>query len=167
MLGRQDMLNSNLQRQEFHGRLKRIKKGAPNTFGQIYVGPQDEIASEAEGHAHFGVFRTILALMLGLVAYAIGHLAQYHLMISPETGMAADIGPSTLAVATNMGDLLVAVPVLLILLKLFRQSGFGPPLVGAMGLFLMMGLQAYTVEMAPDFYTALYSESYVTYATGG
>ena len=66
------MINSDLQRDEFQGRLNRIKKGGPNMLGQVYVGPAEEPGALTDLKPHFGIMATLLALIVGALGFA-GH----------------------------------------------------------------------------------------------
>ena len=154
------MINADVQRDTFQGRLKRIKKGGPNTLGHVYVGPVEEDGS-GNSKPHFGIFATLLAFTFGAAAYFVGHLAQYHL-----AGDLERLGEQALMVAESAGDLIVAGLILFILVRLTRMRGVGPALVGAFGLFAMMGLHTFAVQMAPELYSDLYSENYVNQITG-
>lgn len=155
------MLDADLQRQKFQTRLQRIKKGAPNTLGQIYVGPADEPGEAAPTKPHFGFRATFLAFVLGGLAYAIGHIGQFHLLTGHADMLAERIGTDAAAVTAAMGDVILAGVALFILIKLCRMRGFGPGLVGAIGLFAMMGAESTAIRAAPEVFAALYSPEFV------
>lgn len=150
------MINANIQKDQFQGRLQRIKKGGPNTLGHVYVGPVEEGGTTTQ-RRHFGILATVAAFVFGVSAYFVGHLAQFHL-----AGDLERLGAEALMVAETSGDLIVAGLLLFILIRVTRMRGVGPFLVGAMGLFAMMGLHAFSVQMAPELYSGLYSEGYVS-----
>ena len=155
------MINSDLQRDEFQGRLNRIKKGGPNMLGQVYVGPAEEPGALTDLKPHFGIMATLLALIVGALAYGVGSLFQFHTLSDDGKFTVERLGESGAQVAANFGDMFIAVLAVIILLKIVRLSGFAPYLVAALGLFGMMGLHSKAVNALPEFYSTLYSESYV------
>lgn len=156
------MINADIQKQEFAGRLKRIEKGGPNTMGHVYVGPaEDAGGGDIVDKPHFGIFATIAALLLGALAYGLGNLGQFHFLSVDGAYLPERLGESGAMVAATFGDLVIAALAVLILLRLFRLRGFGPVLVGAIGIFGMMGVQSYAIQAMPEVYAALYSDAYI------
>jgi len=155
------MVDTDLQRQKFRGRLKRIKSGGPNTLGQVYIGPHDELGGPEASKPHFGIPATIFCFILGAVAYLLGSLGQFHLLSEDGVYTTAQFGDSGAALMAWSGDLALAAVALLVLIKLTRRRGFGPYLVGAIGISAMLVGQPLAVGVKPELFTALYSEHYV------
>lgn len=161
------MISADHQKNQFAGRLKRIEKGGPNTMGQIYIGPAEDMRDPSGLKPHFGIVATVLAFVLGVVAYAAGHLGQFHLVVKDGAPLAARLGESGLNAAATIGDVLLAAVILFVLIKLvFRMRGLGPAFVGAIGLFVMMGAESKIMQAAPEIYAALYSQEFVARQTG-
>lgn len=155
------MVNTDLQRQQFEGRLQRIKRGGPNTLGQVYVGPAHETARGA-GTAHrSSPFKIILGILAGGLAYLLGNLGQFHLMNRAGELVSERLGETGMVMLSGAGDMLFACLVLIVLARIFRLRGLGPALAGLVGLFGMMGGHTLAITTAPEVYAALYSPSYV------
>ena len=155
------MISTDTQKTQFNSRLTRIKKGGANTLGHVYVGPVEE-ATEPKRQRRSGLATIILVFLVGGAAYFVGHLAQFHLAGDWER-----LGPQALMVAEQAGDLIVAALVLAIFFRLTRMRGLGPVMAGVVGLGAMMALHGFSVKMAPDLYTGLYSEGYVSDVVNG
>ena len=155
------MVNTDLQREQFQGRLKRIKKGAPNTLGHVYVGSAEDPGNVKPARGHFGIFKTLVALIVGLAAYFVGGLGQYHMLSDAGTYPVERLGETGAMVAATGGDLIFAALTMLVLFKFIRMRSFASILVGTIGIFLMMGAQSFVIGAAPEFYASLYSEDYV------
>ncbi len=149
------------QRNQFDGRLKRIQKGGANTMRQIYIGPAGAGVDPARQRPHFGLFATIVAFILGALAFLLGSLVQFHVLAEDGLLPAGQFGATAEMMAAMLGDVMIAAVALFVLIKMCRLKGLGPVLVGAIGLFAMMGGHSLSVGSAPQIYATLYSADYV------
>lgn len=154
------MVQAQRQKSEFQDRLDRIRRGAPNTLGHVYVGPVEECVPSSRPKRS-GPLAVIWALLVGTISYLLGHLLQFK-----AAPMLEDAYPQMAAFWTGGGAFCIALLLIVLMLYRSRLSGLVPYLAAMVGVVFAVGLHQYLVESAPEFHASLYSDVYVQQVLG-
>ena len=175
------MATAKATHQTFEDRLNRINKGAPNTMGDVHIGPTDE-ASARKGKASntvrmkakkkkvkvgegSNVILVPLAIMIGGLSVFAGQAAAFHFfqdgglmpLTLPEA--AAAVEPYLIHAHLVMGGILA-----LIFTWTFGFNGMLRKLAVAAGFGGMLFGQVQMIERFPTIYANFFSEAYVAAA---
>lgn len=151
-------VNSDHQKNAFQSRLKRIRKGGPNTMGQVYIGSaEDGIDVNDAIKPHFGIVATLISLVLGAAAYLLGDLIQFHLVSEMEAMLAEYAPAEAMPYVTDYGNFILAAAIFLLFMVLARLRGRGALLTGALAIAVTPFLLPKVWEAYPEIEQALYS----------
>ena len=113
--------------------------------------------------APVGLAGLCLAVIVGAGAYALSNLIQYHFLAQTGLTPEPDLGRTGAMLAAAFGDVIFSGVILVLLLRTFRIVEVKSVLVATFALFATMGAHPIAVRNAPDFYGALYSQTYVAH----
>ena len=165
--------------QTFEERLNRINKGAPNTMGEVHIGPRDEALGRKDKAANTvrlkakkkevklgegsNVAMVPLALIFGAFSLFAGQAAAFHffqdggLMPIALPEAAAMVEPYLIYAHLAIGGMLA-----LIFTWTFGFTGMLRKLAVAAGFAAMLFGQVQVMERFPGVYASFFSEAYVT-----
>ena len=169
------------QRQTFEDRLKRIGAGAPNTMGEVHIGPRDEDVARAgkttntvrikkknkkvrigEGSNYVMV---PVAVVIGALSVFAGRAAAYHFFadggLMPLTLPVPALDPYTI-----YAHLVIAAFLALIFTWTFGFSGKLRKLAVIVGFTAMLIGENHVIERFPGIYANFFSKAYVADALG-
>ncbi len=175
------MATAQATHQTFEDRLKRINKGAPNTMGDLHIGPRDE-ATARDGKATntvrlksskkkikigegSNVVLVPLAIIIGALSVFAGQAAAFHFFqdggLMPITlpDAAAMLEPYLIHAHLVMGGVLA-----LLFTWTFGFNGMVRKLAVAVGFGAMLFGQVQVMERFPSVYANFFSEAYVAQA---
>lgn len=165
----------------FEERLKRINKGAPNTMGEVHIGPRDEATARSGKSSNTvrmkakkkkvkvgegsNVVLVPLALLIGALSVFVGQAAAFHFfqdgglmpITLPEAAAMAE--PYLIHAGLVMGGVLA-----LVFTWTFGFNGMVRKLAVATGFGAMLFGQVEIMERFPDIYVSFFSEAYVAEA---
>lgn len=171
----------NAQRQAFDDRIKRIGTSAPNTMGEIHIGPRDEEVARSgkttntvrikrkrknvrigEGSNYVMV---PVAMMIGALSVFAGRAAAYHFFadggLMPLTLPLPELEPYTI-----YAHLLIAAILALIFAWTFGLSGKLRKFAVIAGFAAMLIGEVHVIERFPNTYANFFSKAYVADALG-
>lgn len=157
------------QRKTFQERLTRIERGGENTTRHLYIGPVD-VAPRGGGKARWKTRRAVLRRMPGHRSF-LGELVMVPLALA--AGGAAVVAARAAGFhllaeqplyAANVwyGDLVLAGLVAFVLRAAFRLSGGMRGKAFLAGFMVMLFFQALFVVRAPEVFSTIYSDVYVS-----
>lgn len=176
------------QRQSFEDRLARISQGAPNTMGDVHVGPVDEEAARGNRRRSANVVRvkpkkakeakttsgaaSILlipvAALIGAISMIAGQAAAFHFFQDGgEFPLTLPEAASVIEPYLIYANFAIAAVLALIFSWAFGFSGFLGKLAVIGGAAAFFYYQPEIIERFPDVFTAFFSEGYVAAHTRG
>lgn len=169
------------QRQSFDDRIKRIGTSAPNTMGEIHIGPRDEEVARGgkisntvrlkkkNKQVRLGEGSNFVmipvAMIIGALSVFAGRAAAYHFFgdggLLPITLPLAELEPYT-----AFAHLLIAALLALIFTWTFGLSGKLRKIAVIAGFTAMLIGEVHVIERFPDTYANFFSKAYVAEALG-
>ena len=167
------------QRQSFEDRIKRIGTGAPNTMGEVHIGPRDEEVARKGKHTNTvrikkkrkqvrigegsNFVMVPVAMMIGALSVFAGRAAAYHFFA--EGGlMPLTLPLPALEPYTIHAHLLFAALLALIFSWTFGFSGKLRKLAVIAGFAAMLVGEVHVIEKFPNIYANFFSKAYVAEA---
>ena len=151
------------QQDVFNARLQRIQTGSGFTSGQLLVGAAEQTATikvkkqRESGGWLTGFLMLPVAAAIGVIAMMAGRVGAYHLV-----GPGADPSLGEVSAATALtADIGIAALLLIMFgwaFRLGRGIRWVAMIAGVVGVMLAEPL---ILQQAPEFFTALFSETYV------
>ncbi len=165
------------QKNSFEDRLKRINKGAPNTMGEVHIGPRDEERSR-KGKANNTVrmksrkkknvrvgegsnwVLVPVAIMIGGLSVFAGRAASFH-FFGDGGLMPIEMPVEALVPYLPYAYLMIAGVLALLFTWTFALNGMFRKLAVAAGFAGMLFGEAQVIEQFPDTYANFFSKDYV------
>ncbi len=169
------------QRQSFEERIKRIGTSAPNTMGEVHIGPRDEEVARSgkvtntvrikkkNKHVRIGegsnYVMVPVALMIGALSVFAGRAAAYHFFADGGL-MPLTLPLPALEPYIMYAHLLFAAILALIFTWTFGLSGKLRKLAVIAGFAAMLVGETHVIERFPNTYANFFSKAYVAEALG-
>lgn len=167
------------QRQSFEDRIKRIGTDAPNTMGEVHIGPRDEETARSgkatntvrmkKKHKQVRIgegsnfVMVPVALIIGALSVFVGRAAAYHFFadggLMPITVPVPALEPYII-----YADILFAALLALIFSWTFGFSGKLRKLAVIAGFTAMLIGEIHVIERFPELYANFFSKAYVAEA---
>lgn len=171
-----------VQRQSFEERLKRINAGAPNTMGEVQIGPRDEreakkskpsntvrVKPRKKKNVRVGEGSNLvmlpLAVLIGALSVFAGRAAAFHMFA--EGGLApVEIPIEALVPYVGFAHLFFAGFLALAFTWTFALNGMLRKLAVVAGFAAMLFGEPQMIERFPDTFATFFSKDYVAQALG-
>ena len=167
------------QRDAFDERLKRINKGAPNTMGEVHIGPREEVRAGQKSKTNNTIrvkrkkknvnigegSNTVLvptAFVIGALSMFAGGAMAYHFFGGGL--MPIEIPVEAIQPAIPYADLIFAGLLALLFMWTFGFTNKKRKLALILGLAGVFYFEGDLIERYPNTYAAVYSEDYVASA---